>query len=567
MQFTKLFCARPRVCLGLLAVAIMIGLCNWQSLSSRAQSAQDRMPARSARSADNVREEIATAELIGPAPADASFDLIFAFEVRQRQELDRLVDELHDVNSPNYRQWLTPDEFGNRFGLSAAEYERAEQWLRAQGFEITARWPSRLQINFRGNNAQINTALRTNINLYRMDEQVYFANDARPQLPDELAQLVTHIHGLESFSRVEPESIEPNYRVSNVTGLGPKDFYRVYNLDKALTEGIDGLNQKIGIVARSNFKKKDINLFRERFGLAPGKVKKIFPYGAVRNLGGGEETEVLLDTQWAGAVAPAAEVVVVIAPDVDQSLQYFVNSLSSVKIISISFGLCEQRLGDNRTRMFHDLYTQAAAQGQTVFVSSGDFGANDCNDNKGRQVNGLASSPNCIAVGGTSVEAKFDDNGDAVEMTGERVWRGGGGGTSTVFAKPAYQRGVVGVAEEDRRSLPDISQIADPNGPGAWIARKSRLECCIGGTSLAAPIWAGFLALVQQQHGPVGNFNFRLYEMGAAQQAGQLPAVFNDTVKGDNSFGGVDGFDAINGYDRASGWGTFNGYEFLKNYR
>src|SRR5205823_5966266 len=104
--------------------------------------------------------------------------------------------------------------------------------------------------------------------------------------------------------------------------------------------------------------------------------QKVFPFGAVRNRGGGEETEVLLDAEWAGAVAPAATVVVVIAPDVDMSLQHIINNMPEVKIVSMSFGLCEKKLGEEQANMFHDLYTQAVAQGQTVLVSTGDSGAN-----------------------------------------------------------------------------------------------------------------------------------------------------------------------------------------------
>src|SRR5207253_1409233 len=151
-------------------------------------------------------------------------------------------------------------------------------------------------------------------------------------------------------------------------------------------------------------------------GLPAKDPKKILPFGPIPNRGGGEEIEVLLDAEWGGAVAPATNVIVVITQDVDISLQYFVNKMPEVKIISISFGLCEQKLGEQRARMFHDIYSQAAAQGQTVFVSTGDDGANDCGDGRGQQVNGLASSPNCVAVGGTTLDPIFDEIGNATSF-------------------------------------------------------------------------------------------------------------------------------------------------------
>src|SRR5262249_23733282 len=150
---------------------------------------------------------------------------------------------------------------------------------------------------------------------------------------------------------------------------------------------------------------------------------------------------------------------------------------------------CEQRLGTRQVMMFHNPYTQAAAQGQSVFVAAGDTGANDCGDGAGRQVNGFASSPNCVAVGGTNVQARYDDMGNAVGFGSETGWSGSGGGISGIFAKPPYQQDLMSLSDTTQRSMPDVAQLADPAGPGAFIGIKNQIACCIGGTSLAAPIW------------------------------------------------------------------------------
>jgi kumamolisin len=239
--------------------------------------------------------------------------------------------------------------------------------------------------------------------------------------------------------------------------------------------------------------------------------------------------------------------------------------MPDVKIISVSFRNCEPNIGERESRMFHNLYTQAAAQGQTVLVAAGNDGANDCGDGRGRQVNGLASSPNCVAVGGTTLDPNFDGQGEATGLGSETAWQSSGGGVSTFYEKPEYQKGVVGVSEENRRSMPDVAQLADDRGPGAWIGYQGSITCCVGGTSLATPIWASFLALVNQKAGPQGNFNFKLYSMGAAQFSNNLPSVFNDTVKGNNSSNGVMGFEAVPGYDQTTGWGSFNGQVFIDN--
>jgi subtilase family serine protease len=548
-----------RVLLAILTVAIIASISGDHLADSRARVL---LP---------VRQEIREAEMIGRVEEESSFDLVLSLKMRNREELDQFVSSLHDPNSPNFQQWLSPEQFGERFGVSEDDYLQMTRWLEENGFEVTAEWPSRSQINFRGTTKQIRSAFRTQLNRYRVKDEIHFANSSSPVLPAQFDNLVEHISGLEDFSLPQPsiqlrqkDVIGRNFRSGRTTAMAPKDLQRVYNLESLIGSGSDGSNQKIGIVARSNFKKKDIKIFRSEFGLPPNSTKKLFPFGPVRNRGGTEEIEVVFDTEWAGVAAPGASIVVAIAPDIMQSLQFFVNRMPDIKIISMSFRECEPSLGAN-VRVYHNIYTQAVAQGQTVFVAAGNTGADDCGTGRGRQVNGLASSPNCVAVGGTTVDPDFDENGDARGLREETGWTSSGGGISTIHAKPPYQQGVPGVPEEDRRSMPDVAQLADDMGPGAWIGYQGGITCCIGGTSLATPIWASFLALVNQKIGPQGNFNFKIYSMGMAQSSKRIPAVFNDTVKGNNSFKGVVGFDAAPGYDQVTGWGSFNGQVFIDN--
>lgn len=507
--------------------------------------------------------KIPTATFLHYLNQEDTLDLTMSFNSPNQNNLDELISQLHDKKSPNYHKWLTPKEFGERFGIAQQDYIQLSNWLTQQGFEVTRQWPNRLQINFRATVSQISKAFHTNISLYLLDGKEFFANENQPSFPPEFAYLIKDIYGLENFSLPHPLINQTNFTSNNTTALAPKDLHQLFNLTNVIASGNNGKNQNIAIVARSNFSTQDIEKFQTDFKLPLKKVKKLFPFGLVKNLGKNEEQEVLLDTQWAGAIAPAAKVTAVIAPDIERSLQYIVNNLSQIKSISLSFGLCEENLGNN-IYFFHDLYTQAVAQGQTVFVSSGDDGANDCNDRLGQQVNGLASSPNCVAVGGTSLSVEYDKKGNATLLNSQKAWLFSGGGDSIIFTKPIYQQNISGTSQLNHRSLPDVAQVSDPNIPGAWIARHNRLECCLGGTSLATPIWAGFFALVTQRVGAQGNFNFKIYQLGNTQLTGQLVTVFNDVTEGNNSTKNVPGFSALMGYDRVTGWGSFNGQLFLE---
>src|SRR5438445_716374 len=221
-------------------------------------------------------------------------------------------------------------------------------------------------------------------------------------------------------------------------------------------------------------------------------------------------------------------------------------------LISISLAVCSShRMLQRLARATDVLFREAAAQGQTVLVASGDTGAINCDR---READVLAASPHVTAVGGTEVDPVRDAAGNAVGYGSERAWNTGsaasGGGRATFFPRPFYQRGGTG------RAVPDVAAPADdyPIGVG------SRLVCCIGGTSAAAPAWAGIVALLDQARGqPLGLPNPTLYRLGRLHAPGG-PAVFHDVVQGSTALrlGAAvrPGFRAHHGYDLTTGWGS-----------
>jgi pseudomonalisin len=516
----------------------------------------------------------------GALAPDTKLSLIMVLRMPERQKVADFAQKLHDPQSPHYRKWLTPTQVGNQFGVNASRYNQIANWLQTMGFQKIYTWPNRLAINFQGSVAQIEQIFHLRLSRYQQEGKEYYANEQSPQIPTEFFSDVEAILGLENFSEPLPQHINAgkfspttsavateDLKIGFNTAIAPVDLYKAYNFEPLLNAGIRGQNTNIAIAARTDFEIEDVRKYRQQFGLPPKDPIKLFPLGPVANRGGIEETEVLLDSQLAGAAAPDATIQVVIAQQLTDSIQLIYNNFSSIPLVSISFGLCEQRLTAETTRFFDMLYLQGVLQGQTTFVASGDRGVNDCFDGQ-LSVNGLASSPNAVCVGGTRLDPQFDSEGRATGYGGEQVWNSGGatgGGISVVFSKPTYQFGP-GVPVDNKRYVPDISLLADPVGPGYFIV-KGGDTFVIGGTSASAPVWAAILGLVSQanQLNAVGNLNFRLYPLGGNQFNGGAK-VYNDVTVGNNSTGGLIGYTAQVGYDLATGWGSVDVNSLARNF-
>ena len=377
--------------------------------------------------------------------------------------------------------------------------------------------------------------------------------------------------------------------------LGPSDFYTFYDETPLSNAGITGTDC-IAIVGLSNVPtgaNGPIATFNNTFGLPQSNITTVLTDGpdpGPRH--DANESEALMDLEWSHAVAPNAATKLFIGtganggdPIVD-ALQGAVSN-GSCPVISISFGECS-RPASFYTSTIGNLISQAQSQGQTVFVSSGDqgaagsvFGGNSCVPGTSRNVNELASNPLITSVGGTAFDSSaFSGVGwTVVAHTDERAWndsddpngakQGGeatGGGASLFFSKPNFQTGVT--PGDGARDQPDVALIASPYYPGTWFFDDNGSGAAIisvaGGTSLAAPTWAGIVDLLAQKSGGrVGSINPTIYRMASA---GQSSAGFYDITQGDNSFNGVPGFSAGVGYDQTTGWGTVDIANFVNAY-
>jgi pseudomonalisin len=510
----------------------------------------------------------------------------------QQDSLDQLVDAQHNPASPYYHQWLTPEQYAERFGVSDSDAAQIVAWLQSHGMEVEELTAGRRSIIFTGTATQVQATFHTPIHIFKIGDEVHHANVNDPEIPAALAQIVGGVVSLHDFHS-EPmhgpvRKPSPDFSSGGAYYLAPADFATIYDLDPLYQSSVNGNGQSVAIVARSNINIADARQFRTFFGL-PANDPQIIVNGTDPGIWStNEETEADLDVEWSGAVARSATIKFVVSKStnasdgVDLSAQYIVNH-NLAPVMSTSFGLCEASLGSSGNSFLNSLWQQAAAQGITVFVSSGDSGAAGCDSasalkaTHGRAVNGLCSTPYSVCVGGT----EFNDlsnptlywspsnspgtQASALGYIPEVVWNASapdyglwasGGGASIEYAKPSWQAGT-GVPADGKRDVPDVA-LSSAGHDGYLIYQSGELYV-VGGTSAASPSFAGVMALVVENTAArQGNANVAFYALASKQRAGGA-SVFHAITIGNNSVPGQAGFNATAGYDQATGLGSIDG--------
>jgi len=514
----------------------------------------------------------------------------------QQSALEQLLAAQRDPQSPAYHQWLTPADYGQRFGVSAADLAQIVNWLQWHGMTVEEVSAGRSAIVFSGSAAQVEEAFHTPIHTYMVGGQLHHANASDPEIPQALAQVVGGVVSLHDFRSQSQLGVVnrplPQFTSGSAHYLTPADYATIYDLAPLYQQNIKGSGQAVAVVARSNINLSDVRQFRSAFGL-PANDPQIIVNGTDPGIYDvGEEVEADLDVQWSGALAPSATVKFVVSASTNSSdgvylsAQYIVNH-NVAPVMTTSFGLCEASLGSSGNAFINSLWQQAAAQGITVFVSSGDSGAAGCDSSSattasaGRGVNGLCSSPYSVCVGGT----EFNDSSNpstywassnasgtqasAKSYIPEVVWNesgssglwASGGGASTVYTKPSWQTGP-GVPADGHRDVPDVSLTAA--GHDGYLVYLNGSLITVGGTSAASPSLASIMALVLQQAGArVGNANPSFYALANRQDLYGGAPVFHDITSGNNGVPGLTGFSAGTGYDEATGLGSVDAYQLV----
>src|SRR5271165_4656249 len=536
----------------------------------------------------------------GPAAPTTRLEkmiLVLSPDGEQQKALETLLDAQQDPESPLYHQWLTPESFGQQFGVSDSDLAQISGWLTGHGFQVDEITEGRRAMVFSGSVEQVETAFHTSMRHYNVNGARHLANASDVSIPAALAPVVHGIASLHDFRKQPMHKVNPDFTYGSAHYLAPADFAIIYDVAALYAASVNGTGQSIAIVGRSNIAVSDVTLFRSTMGL-PVNNPTVVLNGPNPGIQPGDQTEALLDVEWSGAVAPKAAVQLVVSAStnttdgVDLSAQYIVNR-NLAPVMSTSFGLCEAYMGGPENAFWNSLWSQAAAEGITAFVSAGDSGAAGCDAPYGSSgtaaaVSGLSSTPYNVCVGGLEFTDTANPNqywspntnastyGSALSYIPETVWNesgavgggsglwAGGGGASVVYVKPSWQAGA-GVPNDNHRYVPDVS-LSAAGHDGYLIVQNGGLGS-VGGTSASTPSFAGLMALiVQKTNARQGNANPTFYGLATKQAAGGA-AVFHDTTSGSNGVPGVTGFRAGTGYDQTSGLGSVDALQLANHWQ
>lgn len=535
---------------------------------------------------------------LGIVDGNTAFPLTLSYELNHEGELDTLLKNLYDPSHSQYQQFLSPDAFRERFSPTQAQVDQVTTFLASNGIKVTSVDSNRLLVHAEGKASQIQTAFNTEIHHYQ-DAQgnVFFAPAYELQVPmglgiqtvhgiDTQTRLRTHFRrqtpsnqlpfyslpplqkpGAQSNSDLSTEALSHSLLTASATsgpigGFTPSQIVSGYSIPTTL----DGSGQTLALFELDGYSASDITAYENYFGLPTATLDNVLLDGATGTPGSGA-LEVTLDIQLALAVAPKLQkIIVYMGVNTTASALDTYNRIATdnlAKTVSTSWGLYEGGITGATLTAENAIFKQMAAQGQSMFAAAGDSGAYD--NGTALSVDDPASQPYVVGVGGTMLT--LDSSGN---YQSEATWNngmgngGGGGGISSVWTIPSWQVGLSTAANKGSatmRNVPDVSLNADPSTGyavfygGAWTI--------VGGTSCAAPTWAAFTALINQQRQDnhlalLGFPNPSLYQLG---QASNYSLNFHDIQDGSTNMY----YPAVKGYDEATGWGSFQGSTLLNS--
>jgi len=506
----------------------------------------------------SVTPHVRAASALGRLPGETAMhgmSMVLKPTAAQQAALNQLLADQQNPASPDYHRWLTPEQFGARFGVADEDLQIIENWLTSRGFTVDSVSPSRNRIVFSGTASAVELAFSTSMQRFRDAQEDFIANSTEASLPASLATVVSGVTGLNSYRMLPPPrpqlSASPDYTTNAGAThyLVPWDIRQIYDMNSLIGQGFDGTGVKIGVLGQSAVDTNQLDYFQQKTG-QPTKLPTMMlvPNTGVSNRVSGDEGESELDLEYASGSAPGASTVFVYtgctqttsATALDRtkvscnnngvfdSMIYAIQN-NVAPILSLSYGTCEAGAGYAAT-VLEPILAQGSSQGQTVVVASGDWGPVACETLTGTRktigtvaMDGIsvsypASSPNVTAVGGTMLSSSASTywlstnnsyGGSAIGYMPEVAWNdtaqyqalsASGGGASSLFGKPSWQTGS-GVPADNARDIPDVSLPASVQTNAYLVCMGDTKTPCTAGNS-----WSGTGSLVGGTSAAAPNF-------------------------------------------------------------
>ena len=522
----------------------------------------------------------ANAQPLGRLAASQRLQLAISLPLRNQDDLDSLLRRLYDPSNPDYRNFLTVQQFAQQYAPSLVDYQRVLGFAQANGLRLVRAFPNRLIVDVSGSAASIEQAFHVKIQVYQhpTEDRTYYAPDVEPTVEEGLP--ILSVDGLSNFNLPHPRlrRADPNVRVqSNTTGSGQGGQFLGSDMRTAYGGGtaLDGTGQVVGLIELGPYRLPDVLSYFSTLGqaLKVPIVNVVLSADGVCSQtepapGPCDDGEEVIDIQQAISMAPNLSALIIYEAYSSsvQAVDAYNQAASDniAKSLSISFGWGGT---PGSEPSYEQVFKELEAQGQSSFVASGDAGASLSGGYPG-------SSQNITDAGGTDLTTV--SAGGAWQS--ESGWIGSGGGWNTASPIPTYQTSAIDSSnggDSQYRNIPDVS--AEANTDNYFCANGS-CQGGIGGTSLAAPRWAAFVALINQQaaenatasgsNATLGFLNPTIYSLNSANYADS----FHDITTGNSATStsctpgtlgclsnGVVGFDAVTGFDLVTGWGSPNG--------
>ena len=505
------------------------------------------------------RQPLPGARVVGKADPTERLEVAVVVRHRAAEALRERVAKL--ASGDRAQSHLTREAYAQAHGADPADIATVRQFASAHGLAVVEEDPARRTVTLSGTVTNFNDAFGVDLESFEHDGGTYRGRTGPVHLPDELNGLVTAVLGLDNRPQAHPHfrTHAPHgnvrWQAAPETAFSPIDLAKLYSFPPGTGKG-----QSIGIIELGGgYRPIDLKTY---FAF---QIKTLLPNVSVVSVDHGRNSptgdpngpdgEVMLDIEVAGAIAPGANIVVYFAPNTDMGfLDAITTAIHDLKnkpsVISISWGGPESNWTQQSLTVFDQAFQAAAAMGITVCAAAGDGGSSDGVDDGADHVDFPASSPHCLACGGTSLQASGGS------IASETVWNDGanggatGGGVSGFFALPSYQTGLhvtetTGATTPlQMRGVPDVCAVADP--ATGYKVRVDGYDTVIGGTSAVAPLWAGLIARINAaKASPVGFVNPHLYTgIGA----------LHDVTQGNNG-----DFEAGVGWDACTGLGSPDG--------